>query len=439
MKATNLNDILKTFRTEPLNTSELISSFYYDNTMPIRTGDKCDSPLRDLYDECTMPSVRNAHILMGHRGCGKSTELFNLSQKLELNGQPTSIVDVPIEVDIFNASRWDIMLLITECLCKIAANKEIKVPNKTITSVIDFLTKDVTKEDEMNFSSEIGVEGGAEAGTPPIMKNLLNLFIKFKTEIRANSKSRSTITEKMEKRAKDWIDYIKEISDFVSNGLNNKQPILIFENIDRIPPEKVVEILSYPYLAEMPFPIIYTFPISVYYSADFAVINNLYKHHTLPMIKISNVDKSRNDEGIEIISEIVRLRADLDLFAEGSLDKMIEQTGGVLRDLFNCIISAARRAGRRESAKIEEEDVIRALSNISEDLTRQISMDDNAKLLNIYSDKNFRMQIEDKAFLLEKLHNLVILEYRNGAPWHDLHPLVTEFLIKQGVIKSDDC
>jgi len=31
----------------------------------------------------------------------------------------------------------------------------------------------------------------------------------------------------------------------------------------------------------------------------------------------------------------------------------------------------------------------------------------------------------------------IYVEYRNGERWHDLHPLVAEFLIKQGVIEDD--
>ena len=52
LKADSLGDILKAFRTEPLNKSEFVK-FYYDKTMPIRTGDESTSPLRDLYDECS--------------------------------------------------------------------------------------------------------------------------------------------------------------------------------------------------------------------------------------------------------------------------------------------------------------------------------------------------------------------------------------------------
>ena len=102
-RAENLGGVLKAFRTEPLNKSEF-SKFYYDKTMPIRTSNKCATPLRDLFHECSLPLTKNAHLLMGHGGSGKSTELFNLKQQFEENGQPACIIDFMANTD--NQANW---------------------------------------------------------------------------------------------------------------------------------------------------------------------------------------------------------------------------------------------------------------------------------------------------------------------------------------------
>jgi hypothetical protein len=39
--------------------------------------------------------------------------------------------------------------------------------------------------------------------------------------------------------------------------------------------------------------------------------------------------------------------------------------------------------------------------------------------------------IEDKPMLLEMMQGLIVLEY-NGDRWHDLHPLIEDFLKEQG-------
>ena len=438
VKAESLSDMLKTFRAEPLDES-VFAKFYYNNTMSIRTGNKYDSPVEDLFEDCTTSLAKNAHLLMGHGGSGKSTELFNLKKRFEQAGQPVTIINFATEADIYKASRWDIMLMITEGLCAIAKENNINVPKKTIVSVMNYIHKDEVRTDDTSILAELGVEGGLEAKTPAILEALLKLFISVKSGIKASSTARTTITEKMEKRAPEWIGYIEEISDHVSAGLNGKQPILIFENLDKIqPPEKALDILLYPYLAEVPFPIIYTFPISLYYDPRITQIKNNYRCNILPMIKVSNSDGSPNEKGIEVIREIVKLRADENLFDNDVLEKLIKQTGGVLRHLFSCIISAARLANRRGSDIIEEDDAIRALSDLGEELSRLVYMPDHEQLKRIYCDKRFREQIDDLRFLLTKLQALVVLEYKNSVRWHDLHPIVATWLMDQNVITKED-
>jgi len=304
-----------------------------------------------------------------------------------------------------------------------------------LKAVFDYLTKDVEITEGTQKMATHTVNAGVGVGLP-FLKSLLNVFAAFKNEMMINKMTHTTMSQKMEKRASEWIGYIKEISDTISTKLGGKQPILIFDNFEKIqPPQKIFEILGYSILAGMPFPIIYTFPLSLNYDARYVSIKNFYKSHTLPMIKVCNIDKSENQEGIAIIKEIVKLRAELSLFDEAALDLLIKQTGGVLRDLFNCIITASRRANRRAATKIELEDAIRALSDLSTDLARLISQSDYPMLANVYNDQKYRQQIEDKEFLLNKMQAMVILEY-NGKRWHYLHPLIAQFLEEQGVVKN---
>jgi len=430
-KAENLGAMLRAFALEPLREDSL--SFYYDKTMTSRTGDEFSSPLDDLFDDCTTSYNANAHLLLGHRGCGKSTELNNLKRRLEEYGQPVCIIDSNIETNLFQINHWDIMLLITDGLCKIAKDKNIDIPTGTLKSVFAYLTQDVEEMyEEIDFAT-IEASGGIKA----LISMLVSVFASLKGKLRVGVETRTIIRTKMEKRAPEWLGYTEEISDRIADKCEGKRPIIIFEDLDKIPdPRKIFDLLSFSVLAQMPFPVIYTFPISQFYAPEFASIRGLYKPHILPMIKVSNLDKTENEDGIEVIRKIVELRTELRLFESDEVLKiMIKQTGGSLRHLFECITSAARRAGYRKADKIEKEDAERAFSNIKDELTRQISQPDFENLANIYNDPKFRERIANLSFLLEKTHSLVVLEYRNGDRWHDLHPLIAEFLKKQGEIK----
>jgi hypothetical protein len=158
------------------------------------------------------------------------------------------------------------------------------------------------------------------------------------------------------------------------------------------------------------------------------------------MIKVRNLDKSENEDGIAVMREIVKKRADIAFF-DGAGDRdndvlnyLIRKTGGSLRHLFECITNAARRADRRNAVKIQLEDANSALSELRSELTRQIVYPDYKSLANIYMDVKCREQINDLDLLLRMTQTSVIFEYQNGTRWHDLHPLIADFLIKQGEI-----
>jgi hypothetical protein len=433
-KAESLNDMLNAFMNEPLD-GEALSEFYYDNTMAIRTGDEWDLPLDDLFKECTIPKDSNAHLLLGHRGCGKSTELNRLVQEFERTGQPVWVVNSMEELELTEVNHWDIMLLITMGLCGIAEKHGIKLPKKTLDDVFILLNKDVETTETIDDSNSVGLSAGVEAKTPALLSGFFNFFSGIKAEMKASQSTRTTIREKIERRASEWILHINEIADQITGACNGKQPIIIFEDLDKIPiPEMSFTIFRNSVLAQMPFPIIYTFPISQFYSPDFATINSFYDYHVLPMIKVNNAEGNKNDDGFGVIREIVKLRADEGLFKETALTLLIEKTGGSLRDLFVCIVTAARRAVRRGVEKIEDEDAERALSDLKFELTARIEEKHHEMLKKIYCDPLERRKITDRGFLMEMMKAMVVLEYKDEKRWLDVHPLIADFLKDQGVI-----
>ena len=232
-----------------------------------------------------------------------------------------------------------------------------------------------------------------------------------------------------------WNAKIGRRTDFITKKANGKPPIIIFEDLDKLNPEDAWKVF-YNYaaiLSGMPFPVIYTFPIGLSYDARFSAMESYFITKTLPMIKIETIDNQPFREGIEIILEIVRKRANFELFDKDVLEKLIRYTGGSLRDLFHVINASAKRAERRDSESISMEDAERALEEVKTSLTRRIEEKDYNFLLNIYSVNKER--IEDKEMLLKMLQASVVLEY-NGKRWHNVHPLVVKFFKEQGLIED---
>ncbi|MCL1843756.1 MAG: hypothetical protein FWF79_08080 [Defluviitaleaceae bacterium] len=313
-RATNLDKMARAFAPEPLKGKDFIK-FYCHNTMEARLGkgEECNSPLNKLLESCTTPSSSNAHLLLGHKGCGKSTELNNLKQELEKKGYTVCVTDCRWDLDLLKVTCWDIMLLITEGLCKIASENKIKIPTKQLEEALSYLKEDkeLVKSSEKEATLEAGV--GAKAGSA--LGGILGAFASLRAESKLSNKTREITSERLE--------------------------------------------------------------------------------------------------------------------------YLILKTGGSLRHLFECIINAANRAKFNDAEIIRLEDAKSALDGIKRELTRQITTDDYERLAKIYTHEKYRERIEDKEFHLRMTQTSVLFEYQNGSRWHDVHPLIAEFLIKQKEIENE--
>ena len=79
--ANEITEIINAFSPEPLKADQM-DEFYCGDTMELRMGDKYSSPMEDIFDLCQEAEKGKAFLLLGHRGCGKSTELNKISTEL---------------------------------------------------------------------------------------------------------------------------------------------------------------------------------------------------------------------------------------------------------------------------------------------------------------------------------------------------------------------
>ena len=151
------------------------------------------------------------------------------------------------------------------------------------------------------------------------------------------------------------------------------------------------------------------------------------------MIKLTTIDDKPYQPGIEVIMEIIKRRANLGLFEKNALETLIKKSGGSLRDLFSGIIDSAKNAIYRKSSIISMKDAESALKNIKNSLTRRIERRNYQFLVDIYKgDCNARKSIENTEMLLEMLRGNIVFEY-NEERWHNVHPLIAEYLEELGL------
>ena len=428
--ANKISEMLNAFSPAPLQ-SDQMGDFYCKGTMEYRTSDKYDSPIEDIFESCQNSEEGNAFLLLGHRGCGKSTELNRMSERLIAKGYPVRTIHCSTDLDMLNLVHFDLFILMGEALLEMAKESGCEIDKGVLKSIGHFW--DEKEESSIYEKAEgISVETGMEAETPKILAGIMKIYARIKADLKYNEETRKEYRKKISIRSSEWINILGRVSEEITRKTQGKRPIIIFEDLDKLNPEDAWEVFynHVAILSGMRFPVIYTFPIGLSYDTRFSAMESYFTVKTLPMIKIEKMDGSPFKDGIGIIREIVKKRSNLGLFEAGVLDKMIQYTGGSLRDLFHVINSSAKRAVRRESEMISMKDAERALEELKTSLTRRIERKDYDFLLNIC--KGNKELIEDKEMLLRMLQASVVLEY-NGKRWHNVHPLVAAFLKEQGL------
>lgn len=135
--ANQISDIINAFSPAPLKINQM-DRFYCKGTMEYRTSDKYDSPIEDIFDSCRNSEESSAFLLLGHRGCGKSTELNKMSLRLISEGYCVKTIACGMDLDLFNIVYSDLFILMGEALLEVAEELECAIDKKLLCDIIDF-------------------------------------------------------------------------------------------------------------------------------------------------------------------------------------------------------------------------------------------------------------------------------------------------------------
>ena len=437
-KATNVAGMINAFSPRELSGDDL-NRYYYDKTMPVRTGSPVRSPINDIFEACHDPSLHNKFLLLGHRGCGKSTELNVLSRRFQENGFPVHTVQCARELDMTRPLYSDLMILMGDALIKIAKEKNCEINKNLLSDLVHYWDNIEEIKDKIE-KYDLSASGGA--GVSGLLENILGLFLNVKGSVKLSDGVRKTYEKRIDDRIGEWISILTQIADLISETAG-KQPIIIFEELDKladIDAEQEKKDKSWDLFFERPsalasfnFPVIFTFPIALSYEPRFHALQGYFQEEFFPMIKVTSIENKKFENGYEAIRAIIEKRADENLFDENVEDYMIEKTGGALRDLFGAIRQSATYARRRGANSISMDDAVLALEEIQSEITRRIEKKDYDFLKDIYNGN--RKGISDRKALLGMLLAGAVLEY-NGTRWCNLHPLVADYLVDLGVVEK---
>lgn len=370
-------------------------------------------------------------LFLGHRGSGKSTELYRFGEYLK---DEFRIINFSIkdEADIADLEYSDLIFIILRKLYEQAEDDHIEI-NKNILSNLDHYWHDEKLIENLSISkalaeAEVKAKGGFWGFISAHVKGIFSIGSETKKVVREYIRPRlSQLLSSANNLIEDvTIRYRKE----------GKMPLLIIEDLDKLDLAIAEDLFlkRKNILAAFNIHVVYTFPIFLHYSEKFNEIESAFDHYELlSMIKVKEVGGNVYEKGYDIIRQIVEKRADISLFEPEALNYVIKKSGGSLRHVFEILQNAVLdiRLRNRDAQKLDLKAVENAYKKLRSYFERTITADHFVILKTVYESADKKPTADGT--LKELLNCMAVIEY-NGDRWCDLHPAVADIMRDKGDI-----
>lgn len=359
-------------------------------------------------------------LFTGHRGSGKSTELFQLKRELESRKFFVVYIDVEELLDLATLDYLDVLLSIIKQTEEELRQQNIKLEESLLQSISDWFTEKIIEEDlSTDFSAGIQTQAEAKAEIP--------FFAKLMTRITANIKTSSTQRIKTRNKLKNELPiFIDRLNALLLDARNKvkkqgqKDIVLIVDGLEKMPYRILDDrqsnhshlfVLHAEQLKSPRCHIVYTTPISLVFNANLG--NDFDDVQILPMVKT-------NEEGIECLTTVIAKRIDITaIFKDPDVvTNLIKLSGGVMRDLIRLI----RLATETDNEKIDTPEIEYAQKTLIREYDRLVKSEELEQLEWVHSNK----RVTGDETYARLLHHRLVLEYQNGERWAALHPAVTQ-------------
>lgn len=283
------------------------------------------------------PPRSGKHVLFfGHVGCGKSTELNHLCQKLHDPERYWVVkVDLLTLLDPHNVSYSDVWLAVAQQLLAQLEKESITVPQVVLSRLENWFKERVLTDEQIkDFSAEIKTEAEAGVGVP----FLARLLARFTTAIKIGSTHREQIRTVVRNTFSEFIDSLNLLFAAVDVGVTQAQKgkrlLLMIDGPDRFRGDdwRKFFIDEGNQLTQAACIAVYTAPIALKANGR---VHASFDSVILPMIKLHEFDENGQGrpDAYMAMRQVLLKRCHYSLFdGQGSLDALIDYSGGHLRD-----------------------------------------------------------------------------------------------------------
>ena len=373
-------------------------------------------------------------LFTGQRGTGKSTELKRLKLRLEDLGAVVFYVDLS-----------EFMLL----------TKEVEIS--------DFLVSVAGA-----MSEQLQARYGGSPGDNSYW-NRLTAFLQTKVEfkelglklpgfdIKAALKSDPDFKARVQQAARGHVaQLVKDAHGFLGESVNyvrqqegdaNRKVVLLIDSVERIrgvgsdamAVYESVRNLFFGHAEHLKVPllhIVYTIPpyLSVLASGAGTLMGGAVARRLVSTHIFKDRSRDADEEGLKVLRLVIATRYPTwaTLFDPAAIDKLAMSSGGDLREFFR-LIRLCLPAVRDDAQLPLTVDAVKPAENAARNEMLPIPADHLTWLRRITLSHDTCLDKDaDLPTLAHFLDNRLVLNYRNGSDWYDVHPLLREVVDSHG-------
>ncbi|MEM6796431.1 MAG: hypothetical protein AAF725_20840 [Acidobacteriota bacterium] len=386
----------------------------------------------------------SVQLLSGFRGTGKSTELRRLRKRLQDAGFLVALIDIEDHLNLTTeVDVSDFLMALAGAFGRALAAPAL-------------LDDDGLEE---GYWERIrAFLSGAEVASTTLDTRVPGVHLKVAL------KSDPTFKKRLQQQMAGHLTaLVEEVRGFLRDAVEDLkkkhgskvETVLLVDSMEHIrgtsanaeEVHKSVEALFASHADKLRLPalhVVYTVP--PFLKVRYANLGALYGPgglHTLPAVKLreSETEDGNGDHhwqpGYDALERVIHKRGDWSrlLRSRQRLHRLIELSGGQLRDLLRLVAEVIRRSDKLPVSDRAFEAAIHQIRN--EFLP--VSDLDAVRLAHV--SETHRAPLGSKAELADFAHYLdthMVLCYRNGHEWYDVHPLIREIVIEQAKSVRDE-
>ncbi|MES9904536.1 MAG: hypothetical protein ABW168_17900 [Sedimenticola sp.] len=396
-------------------------------------------PVARLYTEIDYSASESLQMVSGQRGTGKSTELLRLKGTLEDNGYIVFHIDMleyihtsePIEIS-------DFLLASTMALAEAA--KDVygldQIHEGYLTRLMSFIQTEIKLD-------EIAIKGGAtDFGTE--IKMRLQRDDSFKRKLQETS--RGHISRLVEDAHQFVVELVTSLREKTGNP--DQQIVFIIDSFEQIRGhannankvhDSIVQLFS-THGRNLKFPMLHmviTVPPYLNSAAPgVAAMLGATSPVMWPSIHTRKKSGETDEKGLGVLTTIISKRSDRidEIFRPEALRRMAANSGGELRIMF-ALVKASLAINGANLDRMELPVPQRVIIQAEDQLRRSmlpITDEDVRKLAFVHASKQSELEDMDELPELARLFDFnLIINYRNGDDWYDIHPLIQGYVLER--------